>query len=116
VKRNNWYYITEHRFAVTISTLQIGHESDGCIALISVYLCVHVFCTLFSDDMSTRSLVCVALNAWKMMNCEGIAWSGRGVIIRKPIFMGGLRKITANIIRVSNTDFEQNRERYVDTS
>ena len=59
--------------------------------LISVYLCVHVFCTLFSDDMSTRSLVRVALNAWKMMNCEGIAWSGRGVIIRKPIFIGGLR-------------------------
>ena len=111
----DWYYITEHRFAVTISTLQFGHESDGCIALISVYLCVKFFRTLFSDDMSTRSLVCVALNAWKMMNCEGIAWSGRGVITRKPISVGWLRKITANIIRVSNIDCEPNRESCVYT-
>jgi len=74
------------------------------------------FCTLFNDDMSIRNLVCVALHARKMMNCEGIAWSGRGLIIHKPIFSGRLRKITANIIRVSNLDCEPNRERYVYTS
>jgi hypothetical protein len=74
VKPNEFYYITEHRFAATVSTLQCVHVSDSCIALISVYLCVHAFFfTLFNDDMSTRNLVCVAINAWKMMNREGIA-------------------------------------------
>jgi hypothetical protein len=63
-----------------------------------VFMCACFFlCALYNDDKSTRNLVCVALNALKMMNWEGIAWNGRGVITRRPIFSGRLRKITANI-------------------
>jgi hypothetical protein len=56
------------------------------------------FCTLFNDDINTHHLVCVALNTWTVMDWEGIAWSGRGVIKSRPILSGRLRKITANII------------------
>jgi hypothetical protein len=52
-------YITEHRFAETISALHFGHDINGCKTVISMYLCVRVFCTLFNDD-NTHTLVCVA--------------------------------------------------------
>ena len=38
------------------------------------------------------------------------------MIIRRPIFSRRLKKITANIMRVSNLECEPNRERYIYTS
>jgi len=42
--------------------------------------------------------------------------NGACCVINKFKKMGGLRKITANAIRVNNIDCEPNRERYVYTS